>query len=742
MGLTRIDPTTVVDDDTGQQYYFPDLAEEDRAVPSVTRPTSDGLPRWQYGDQPVAGDPVAVDVGEAQIEQPPVSIGEARIESVGPLPDRTMAMTGRLPPGVGAGSGPVTGTPMSQEEVVARIAAATPAGAAASPSAGGDVGAPLDPYSAPPGPTSLAPLDPYGAPSAPQRSVPRRGGLAGLVDTADASAREAARMGASVKAEAARREGEGAAAEAESAREFAALQERETAAAQQRADARWNDWKRRNDDAANSEINPERFWESRTEFQKAAWIIALFAHGWANPGKPNQILEVLQQSIDRDMGAQKENKAGRERGLGREADAIARADARDSDALANRLSAQNLRIDALKRATEARVKALGPAAETADYAGVIAQLDEAKLKNEVALRKAQADEEMDRARLRIDQGRLAVSRAAEKRQAENDKAERERAAAKAKADAAGGVEGPNLDPRLGLTTIAPDGRRIPGGWAFKQTADQGQRVAGAAAAGNKEYTALIGLREALRDQTLLDKLRSSDSKVREEAVKLAYAKARQLGGPGVLSNQDVDTAMQTVTGQSGLSGWAYLVTPGDPLELVEDGIVTLEDRVNQEIVGTGNVDVSRGQLVWKPRLLRPDKPGKRTPADVRAEAAGLVGGETSNAELRNPDVLSLGDLPPGIRANVYEHEKATGKLPKLSKTEADFAVESVVTEAQSPTADLEDIDKAIYWAETADLDPERRARAIMELRAARVAAARRDADKAQKAELLRRGTAK
>jgi hypothetical protein len=719
VGLTRIDPTTVVDDETGQTYYFPDLPEEDRAVPSVTRPTVDGLPRWVDRAAPeiemppeyVGGPPAEVSIGEAVVERPPVvSVGDAVIEEfperpvpsvVRPGPDSpTLPMEGRLPPGVGAGSGPYTGTPMGPDEVRSRVAAATPP---ASPAARG---------ASPPGPGG--PLDPYSASgSAPAPAPARRGGIAGLMDAADASARDAARSGAAVRAEGARREAEGAREEANYAEQFAALQDREMRAAETRANARWEDWKRRADEAAASEINPERFWNSRTEFQKAAWIIALFAHGWVNVGKPNQIAELMQQHIDRDVAAQKENKAGRERGLEREADALARADRRDQDAIANRATAANLRIDALRRVTEARMKALGPAAAAADYQAVLAKLDEAKLSNEVALRKAQVDEEMDRARIAISRGNLALQRAQERRIAANDEAARR---------AAGSEDGPNLDPRLGLSTVLPDGTRVPGGWALTKSHEQASRVAQAAASGNKEYTALVGLREALRDQTLVDKLRSSDQSVRSEAIKLAYARARQLGGPGVLTDQDVDTAMKTVTGQSGLSAISYLVAPGDPTTLVEEGILTLKDRVNNELLGTGAVDVRRGALTWEPVLLEPrERPGKRTAEDSRAELSGKYGGESGVVPRRTAPL----DIARPETDLVYATEKAAGKLPELAGRDA-AGVSEIVTAGREAAArgDLAEIDRLVQLVDTSGLGQEARTRASLELRRMRIEASR------------------
>lgn len=728
MPFTRVDAATVVDDETGQTYYFPDLPEEDRSVPQLTRGEPDTSPTgdpWWLGPP----GPPQVDIGQAQIEpQVQVDVGQAQIESDGQHYNDTMAMTGRLPPGATPGTaGSAPANPMSPDEVVARIAAATPAAPTGAPApAGGPPGGPLDPYGAAAAdPVTGQPMDPYAA--------PRRPGMLGQLDDLDARNRKALARQAMVAEDVARETGAGARQEADEAAEFAKLQDQEMRAAETRATERWNDWKKKNDEAAASEINPERFWDSRTEFQKAAWVIALFAHGWVNVGKHNQIADMLQQSIDRDMAAQEKTLAARERGLGREADALARQDAQDQNALMNRATAYNLRITALQRATEARVKALGPAAANADYEKALAALDEEKLKNEAAVIKAAQDEAYRQAQLNIERGRLAIARRA--------------AAAKAKPEKpAEAPAGPNIDPRTGVTTVVtnPDGTKtvIKGGFALEKTADQGKNMAMAAASGNKEYTALVALKKALSDQTLLDKLRASDADVRAEAVKLAYARARQLGGPGVLSNQDVDTAMKTVTGQEGIKAWDYFMTPGDPIEIVDEGIRTLKARVTNEIVGTGAVDVSRGEVQWNPTDLSSEKPGPRSALDVRTEASGAIGGETGARPLRNPAILPLGDLPPGIRQGVYESEKRQGRLPKLAPGEQDTAVESLIAAVSQPTAPLADIDAAIRQVETSRLDKERKARALAELRAVRAQAARRDADAVIKKDLLRRGTAK
>lgn len=71
------------------------------------------------------------------------------------------------------------------------------------------------------------------------------------------------------------------------------------------------------DAISNQNVNPDRFWESRSDGQKAALVLSAMLGGFTAGirGGPNQALEQINKSIDNDIQAQKANIANRRSGV-------------------------------------------------------------------------------------------------------------------------------------------------------------------------------------------------------------------------------------------------------------------------------------------------------------------------------------------------------------------------------------------------------------------------------------------
>jgi hypothetical protein len=727
-GFRRVSPTHVVDETTGEEFFMPD--------PGLN-------PRTDFGEAPELEMPAEFIDGESPV---PTNLapGSETISAwgdpfAGPAPGP--GMNGPLP------------TPRTPEEIQAAVEQATPApppDAARTPSAAPSRAAvPQAPQETP----GMVPQDPYAPVNI---NVPRnRQELASMYGEQIAANQQAARSQYSADLAMADAEKKSADELAAATQQFATSQAQQMAYADQMSQMRWEEWQNEYNEAAKAQVDPQRYWNSKDNWGKAAWALALMAGSWnqqkqGGDGR-NVPLEMLQSYVNQDIEAQKSNIDARLRGLAAKEKGLARQDQMSQQRLTNLATAQSLKIDGLIKLAEARKAGVSSAQAKAGWDKTIAALQQQKTEVGVTLYEDIRKEEEVKAAQKFQAQEAAKARAFQRSERlAREQADREAAAAKAKADAEkeaakkkdeGGVErGRRISPRLGIqATNRITGEAVEGGVA-RDDKDAVKGMASAVNAGNKKYTTITRMLEALDDETATDILRGGAADIKAFYRQLALTSARVDQPGGVLTDQDVNQGGEIVTGHAGPGWWERVKTPGDLRAMLEQSLAGVEQETQAQVNEYADADYDH---TYVPQLTYPrTKAKERTVEDALTEAAGPKGrvDRTGQTPLRRPEAgETLDDEDPQARAK-YWLEKTGQRLPKMAPE--DEAWVQKMTAGFERAKSLEELDRwyNTVWSNTT-VAQEPKERVLIEIRFKRAQMAAEQAQKeASRREFVERNT--
>jgi hypothetical protein len=715
----RVDPNWVVGDN-GVRYWMPLEAVGQGGGESVIEmPPENVYPEIQMPPEEVGGG----------IQMPPEYVDG----SGGPVPlnqqpgSFTLAPNFNGPaPGPGMPQGGL-GTPMSPEEVVRRTEAAAPQ-------------LPRVPREEVPEGQRPQPVQPPGRPARPaaqQAAYPRtREELAARQEDQYGAFEDAADAKLSYDNQVSQVEAESAMRLARASQTFAEQQGAEYAAASERAWGRWTEWKTKYDEAAQAQVNPERYWKDRSGFQKSVWLLSVAAGAWGSSGPGgngrNPALEMLQANITRDIAAQESNRDFKMRAVEGERGFISEQNRMERETLADKATAFNLRVDSLIKMADARVKALGPSANTASWLRTKAELEQMKVQNATVLFQDLKKDEDARAQRRFAAGQAASQREFTRLENEKDRQhQRDMAQVKIDAEVAKAaktgeqeVKTRLVHPSTGVRAInRKDKSIILEGGVARDEKDAIKGMSAAALAGNRKYTALTRLLAATESADFADVFRggTADQKALSKSLAVASARVQQPGG--VLTDQDVRDGLVMAIGQEGVGLWANIKTPGELQDAIKRALAGTELETKAAMVEFADPD---WDVDWKPQLLYPKggtEPKDASFEEYRAEARGSADPRPTGR--RNPEAQGLDDEDPRS-VGQYWVEKMSNNLPRLPAEQENKVQRLTAPLPSFSVAQLDTVYDEVW--RNKDLPQEVKERTLIEIRLERAKKVREEAE--------------
>lgn len=147
--------------------------------------------------------------------------------------------------------------------------------------------------------------------------------------------------------------------------------------------ARYDDWKKRSDQAAATLLDPNHAMSSMSTMSKASWILRFIGAGLQGGGAVDSAASALNKLVEQDMSAQKYNIENKRTGLNEEKSYLAEQDRSDKDALGNWYAAKNLRMTAIGKQLDSQIQQMGlPAAQAAGLLSARDMIEKEVLKNQ------------------------------------------------------------------------------------------------------------------------------------------------------------------------------------------------------------------------------------------------------------------------------------------------------------------------------------------------------------------------
>lgn len=437
--------------------------------------------------------------------------------------------------------------------------------------------------------------------------------------------------------------------------------ERERLAQQAKIDAvkRVEAWDREAKQAAETEVDPNRYWNNRSSFNKIAFALGALAGGMRTDGGPNTALEMLQTSIGRDIAAQSDKMERKMKYL---------TDKRGNIDLLNNLD--RLGIEDFDQATTDWVKEFDIRLQVvnkeidkivAKYGAErvnpqLLELQAQTLQGRANIRQAYGKILYDDANAKIDR-EFKANEAAKNRRHDAAMANQRRAwevedrdAQIAAAQAEAETKGVVTTEQMGIFTgdqgkirLNPTLANNPG--AMTEFITKGSDL-------NAAYRALNLAHDVLSNRTMVDKILASTDQA--AALMSAVNETAKASGLKPMSDSDINRVTEIVTGGKG-NFWE-LVKKGNALGPIKAAInKNLED---------GKILAQAYSHPDTPAEYRPEntykKPGAAdTGADEEAYLAELSGGTTPNRAKEKPEQRAA--------TEVIEYEQAKTVVKKFAE---------------------------------------------------------------------------
>lgn len=619
MGYTRINDTTVVDDETGQQLFMPAQMEGiPGAGPGGTQFVQD-LPGGARDNTQMSQQEMA-DYINAQNDKRFLPDAQIPLDPYAEAP-----RTGPNVPGANELINPYSGK-------TARVAAKDAKKVKISEKTSGpngEVRGNTDPYS----------YNPTGK----DFTKPGLDMLANANKTAEGglNAQQAAAAGAAEvnKAEfntMAMMSDKKAAMDQKAADDYAARAAKRAAIAQESHDEavkRVKEFDKESKEAASTEVDPSRFWNSRSTFQKISFIIGAAAGGMVQHiYHNNAAMDILNSAISQDIAAQTDQKqryASYLKDKRANIDLLNNLDRlqlEDFDAgTRDMLKEYDIRLAAVNNEIEGWKNRYGADKVDPELLNMQGQIEERRGQIRAGLGNVYLQEGQQRRTMEFQKEEAAKSRAAQFALA---KQQHEWAMAVEKQKA---LNAEKLAKQQGMFNTSTVGGFMTGvdanGNPVKDSRVQVQKglekefVEGMRATSH-EYVILQTLKNIMKDEDLTSQLVRSKDKV-ALLNEIAMTKAKAMLG-GQLSDQDIALVRQTVIGAT--SGMGEVLRPGDAVDIIDQNIKSNIERGNQIMeLYTVNPDPN-AKVIYDPEGLF-SAPGNEPVSqnDVVAELAGKYG---------------------------------------------------------------------------------------------------------------------
>jgi hypothetical protein len=132
------------------------------------------------------------------------------------------------------------------------------------------------------------------------------------------------------------------------------------------ANNRWEDWKKRNDQAASQLISPDHAFNSGSRLSKVNWGLYMLGAGLQGGQSVDNAMNLINKMVEEDIAIQKFNTENKRKGLDEERLAIQEQDKIGKDQLSEWYFAKNLRLQAVGQSLDAKIAEMGrPAAQAA-----------------------------------------------------------------------------------------------------------------------------------------------------------------------------------------------------------------------------------------------------------------------------------------------------------------------------------------------------------------------------------------
>lgn len=129
---------------------------------------------------------------------------------------------------------------------------------------------------------------------------------------------------------------------------------------------RWNDWKKRNKEAAEQLVDPQHAFNNGSMLSKVNWGLFFFGAGLQGGQSVDQAMAMVNKMVEDDVSIQKFNIEHKRKSLDEERLALQEQDRVSKDHLSEWYFAKNLRLQAVGQAMDAKIAEMGmPAAQAA-----------------------------------------------------------------------------------------------------------------------------------------------------------------------------------------------------------------------------------------------------------------------------------------------------------------------------------------------------------------------------------------
>lgn len=400
------------------------------------------------------------------------------------------------------------------------------------------------------------------------------------------------------------------------------------------ADTQLKDWQRRNKLATEAKVDPHHYFNQASSFTQGMWLLSFLSAGFTgNTANLQLVMGALNNTMDRDISAQKTNIETTRAGLNAEFDSLKQGYTAGQNNLATQTFEKQQRLNGLTKALDAEIARVG--ADYAEKSGMLktrAALDAASYDLQAGFQKQIYEEAKIRTQAGLDDWRASqdFKRAKELKGIEFENASK----LKAQDQANKVASTPALAPSLGATLVGPDGQPLrmdvggEGDAAYKRAQD-GNEVMNSA---NKRYTNLLTLKEHM-PTTFGDLIRGGDAEFRAALIGAAYEQAKENDPSARITDVDYAYAAKQilgidVSGGIGSSAAAAAKLPGDTFDDLNNRVdsqiralpeVTskrLQSFVNPDILGAG------GSVVFEPQDLRVAKPAPDTRDETNLRVSG------------------------------------------------------------------------------------------------------------------------
>lgn len=424
---------------------------------------------------------------------------------------------------------------------------------------------------------------------------------------------------------------------------------------------RIQNWEAEFSEAANTEVDNNRYWNNRSGFQKVMFVLSAAAGSAVEHiyGK-NSGMELLKEEIAKDIASQNDSIARKmdfmkmkRENIG-ELNMLDRIRLEDFDADTELFAKEYmLRLESINSAIEEKKLQYGKERIPVELVNLQAQIENEKLQVRDALGNTYLEDANQRRSMMFEAAEAAKQRSHQWGMAKQEHKwdmERQQAEHMAKAAEAGLGPAINAGDPVGIWSILPDGTRVPALVLESDKVEQMDKAQLIIQNANKTHTLLHLLKEVIQDEGTASKwLGDKDKQALLKRLILAKAKS---SGLAPISESDLDMIGETMIGAASASGMSNF-KPGSMIDVIDRNIDMNIRDVHDDLHTYAKVGT---QVEYKPVLLYPKKeaPGDTSIDDRMAEIAGKTGVKSKARKAKTKQAVVEEQETHGIMADINQ----------------------------------------------------------------------------------------